>query len=240
MEIKFYSDIEVHLLRATENPMAMLKIAADLPMSIDVDIDALIELSDEDIEDTMIDRISRIVSMDHTTVIEFVDFTFLIKGISGALLRQIRTHRIASWMSTSQHYKDAISFGYTFNKMPPQKVLDAIAILEEAYAEQVAIIGKEEARMWLPVATSYNILFKANARSLMRFFLTRLCRRNVLEMYIMALKIYAVAKEHIPELISLMGPSCIVNGKCNQGKMCCGKPLTKESLQKEIEKYEPN
>lgn len=232
MEIKFYKDIEVLLIRATQDPMSMLQLAADLPMTIELSTDDIYNMDDvvfeydPELYKKFIERAQRIFSMQHLSVFEFVDCTFLIKGISGALLRQIRTHRIASWMSTSQHYKDAVEFGYTFLKTPPQKVIDAIAVLEEAYAEEAPIIGKEEARMWLPVASSYNILMKMNMRTFVHFFAIRMCRRNIKEMFIVALKVYNMCIDYLP-LFELMGPSCLTTGKCNQGKMCCGKPLTK-------------
>jgi thymidylate synthase (FAD) len=222
MEIKLYKDIEVSILRATENPEEILTIAMNEPMDI--------KQSKFEFDQ----RLQGIITAKHNTVLEFVDLIFHIKGASGAFLRQFRTHRIASYVTSSHHYKDATKFGMTFDKQPNDKVMAALSILHTEFEKEKGNIGKEEARMWLPVAQNYNILFKINASSLANFFEKRLCNRNCKEMRIVALKMYNLCLDYFYPLFSKLGPVCMFDC-CNQGKMCCKKPLSLRSIDKELE-----
>lgn len=208
MKIKLYRDIEVHLLSKTENPLEVIQVVLDLPMG------KVICKSREE----LLQRLMRPISADHGTVLEFLDFTFLIKGISGAGLRQIRTHRTCSHIASSQHFQDAVKFGLTFEKVPRKKVLDAIETLYSCYEEDKKEIGKEEARMYLPVATTYNLVTKVNGRNLVHFLQTRLCRRNCKEVRVVALKMYEKLLEYLPEVFKeICCPQC-----CKEGNLSCG------------------
>jgi thymidylate synthase (FAD) len=213
MNIRYYSDIKVSLLRATENPLEILQQSMNLPINREGKRDCIARLKD-------------IISMDHHTVLEFFDCTFLLTGVSNALLSQIRTHRMASWMAASHHYVDATQFDLVFKKEPPQRVREALAILFEEFEKHKVEWGKEEARMWLPVASSYNILMKVNGSSLFNFFYKRLCKRNCAEMQVVANKMFDLCMIYLPEVFSLYGPEC-VRTKCNQGKMSCRKPYAR-------------
>ncbi len=82
----------------------------------------------------------------------------------------------------------------------------------------------EEARMVLPNACAVNLIWTVNARALIGFFKQRLCRRNVEEMQIFAGKIWGEVNDYWPEFAQCCGPYCYPSGKCNQGKMSCGRP----------------
>ena len=87
--------------------------------------------------------------------------------------------------------------------------------------------AKEEARMLLPMSAGVNVVVTMNARSLINFLQLRLCRRNAQEMQMLAASMYTMCYDWFPELFSMIGPYCFMhNGRCNQGKMSCGSPVT--------------
>ena len=83
----------------------------------------------------------------------------------------------------------------------------------------------EEARQVLPNAAEVRLLWTVNARSLYNFFEQRWCGRNVAEMLAFCEHLYAKVQDTWPEFAKFLGPYCYhLNGKCNQGKMACGRP----------------
>ena len=81
-----------------------------------------------------------------------------------------------------------------------------------------------EARQVLPNACAVNFLWTINARSLVNFLQQRLCRRNVCEMVTLASKVFEEVELWWPDIANQVGPYCNPKGKCNQGKMTCGRP----------------
>ena len=78
---------------------------------------------------------------------------------------------------------------------------------------------KEEARQVLPNASTVNIFITADARNLMYFFQQRRCSRNTAEMIQVADAMWKLCRDWFPELFSIVGPFCVMNGYCNQGGM---------------------
>ena len=60
----------------------------------------------------------------------------------------------------------------------------------------------------------------------------RVCRRNTDETRYVMLRIWEQLYELAPDLFTC-GPFCMF-GACQEGKMCCGKPLTKGMTPAEI------
>lgn len=84
---------------------------------------------------------------------------------------------------------------------------------------------KEEARQVLPNAAEVRLIWTVNARSLFNFFEQRWCSRNVEEMRWFCTVLHNVVGKTWPEFASFLGPYCYQrDGKCNQGKMTCGRP----------------
>lgn len=166
----------------------------------------------------------------HESVVEHASFTFLIEGVSRALLAQITRHRIASFSVQSQRYVDMGA--------APVVVPDSIAanadILQayEAIMETVrsfycaavdADIPKEDARMVLPEATYTKIMLTMNARELRHFFALRMCNKAQWEIRAAANEMYRQAIEVAPVIFKDAGPGCW-RGKCPEKKPCGNPP----------------
>ena len=162
----------------------------------------------------------------HRSVFEHVSLSLRLTGISRNLLAQIRTHRHASFISSSQHYQDYRDYG---NVQPDlRNYSEAFRLHTERGKELYAIMvdnGEEipEARYVLPSSSEVNLIITANAREWAHIINLRYCGRNVKEMVAVAKAIRAVLIDWFPELFRLVGPDCFETGRCLQGKMCCGK-----------------
>ena len=81
----------------------------------------------------------------------------------------------------------------------------------------------EDARFVLPNACETKIVVTMNVRSLFNFFKHRCCNRAQWEIKAVADEMlrqcYAVA----PNVFKNAGPSCVMTGRCPEGKMSCGK-----------------
>lgn len=194
------------------------------------DMEGFDELTGQQINDFLY----RLAKSGHTSTFEHASFTFRIKGVSRALTHQLVRHRMASYSQQSQRY---VAFDGDFDIefiYPPSimendeafKVYDfLLADIQKAYTKLVELgIPAEDARYILPNATPSEIVVTMNARGLYNFFHERLCNRAQWEIRALANEMWLLCHETAPALFSLSGPDCIY-GKCQQGKMSCGKPL---------------
>lgn len=101
-------------------------------------------------------------------------------------------------------------------------------MLEDGVSEDVAQkkaekLANEDARFVLPNACETKIIVTMNVRSLFNFFRHRCCNRAQWELRAVADEMLRQCKEVAPHLFANAGPSCVMQGKCPEGKMTCGK-----------------
>lgn len=171
----------------------------------------------------------------HLSPIEHVSFTFAAEGVSRALTHQLVRHRIASFSQQSQRYVDGVHFGHV---IPPRIAADpeALALFErcmgqinETYGQLKTLLGakggqaNEDARFVLPQATTSNIVFTMNCRSLINFFEHRCCTRAQWELRGMAQSMLTQCRDILPEIFDTAGARCEHLGYCPEGKFCCGR-----------------
>lgn len=154
----------------------------------------------------------------HTSVWEFCDFTFHIKGISRACSHQLTRHRIASFAQRSQRYTSAEEDNYVIplsiakNDEIYKEYSSLLAEIKEFYSKMVAFnIPKEDARMILPNAMETEIYVKMNGRSLMNFMQLRLCSKTQSEMRELANKMKIEVMKAAPEMNKYLVPKCEIN-----------------------------
>ena len=82
--------------------------------------------------------------------------------------------------------------------------------------------ANEDARFVLPNACETKMVVTMNARSLNNFFALRCCNRAQWEIRALAEEMYKLVYAVAPNLFAKSGPSCVVNGRCPEGKMPCG------------------
>ncbi len=168
----------------------------------------------------------------HTSVTEYANFVFEIRGVSRALLAQITRHRIgASFTVRSQRYCSEDGFDYIMpltikNKECARveyiKLMNQIA---ETYKFlQELGVPNEDARMVLPNSCETVLTCQFNLRSLMHFFNERLCSRAQWEIRQVAIKMRDLVLGVYPMLDTYCVPKCESHKIpfCPESK-CCGR-----------------
>jgi len=152
-----------------------------------------------------------IVDNDYSSALEHIYFTFDISEISVALSRELLEHRIASHTARSTRYMEEKGFGYHVPKELERKgkeeeariYRDAMKNANETYTKLRALgIAREQARYVLPLALHTHYVVTMNVRSLMNFFMLRLCVRATPEIRELAMRMYKICLEEYPDIFS--------------------------------------
>ena len=208
-------DPKVEVLWSTPEPAWLIATAAENTMK---GIFAKEEVKRWDIA-------SFLYKANHGSPLEHAVICFDISQISRACLDQLARHRLGSFTSSSQHYQDHSD--YPLRVSLPMSHNDGVrGQCEDAMQAYSEMLGqghpKEEARMLLPMATEVRVIWTVNARSLANFVNLRACRRNVMEMVLLATRVKQHANKWFPELFDHVGPDCCQPWiLCRQGKMRC-------------------
>ena len=222
--------MKVKILAHTPEPEKLIAAAAKLCYSSSPVDEIMDGLTDEAVEKFL----TKLVDMGHESPVEHVSFTFMIDGVSRALLAQITRHRLASFSVRSQRYVDESNFDYV---TPPvlsenihglEKVMANIAteyqsikriLMDKGFTKEQA---NEQARAILPNACATSLVMTMNARELMHFFNKRCCSRAQDEIRSVSDEMLRQCKEVAPILFKNAGAPC-VSGICPEGSMSCGK-----------------
>ena len=180
----------------------------------------------------------------HQSVIEHAHFTFLVEGVSRALLAQLTRHRIASFSVQSQRY---VSMANKFDYVIPPRIKALGKKEENLYRDQMKTMlgwycywqsklldaghtkehSNEDARFVLPNAACTRLMLTMNARNLHKFFGLRCCGRAQWEIREMAGLMLEEVKIVAPKVFEKAGPPCAY-GPCPEGSRSCGKPWRKK------------
>ena len=185
--------------------------------------------------------VSAVLKSGHSTS-EHANFTVVITGASRTFLSQIRTHRIASFTSSSQQYitYDNVSYVTPLNYY----FLEDRSILEEyregvkaqvaKYIKHCSVPGltNDDARYQLPNSARVDLVITANMREWFHIIEQRSCNRNTPETQYTALLIKAALSEVEPTF-KKAGVACKFSKGCVEPvKMACKKPTM------ELDNYE--
>ena len=225
--------MKVKILAHTPEPEKLIAAAAKLCYSSSPVDEIMDGLTDEAVEKFL----TKLVDMGHESPIEHVSFTFMIDGVSRALLAQITRHRLASFSVRSQRYVNENSFDYV---IPPEitkdthlrkKIVDKVEIINNLYNYLVMELmgqgrtreqAQEDARFVLPNACTTSMVMTMNARELMHFFNKRCCNRAQWEIRNVADEMLRQCREVAPILFKNAGAPC-AKGYCPEGSMSCGR-----------------
>ena len=220
--------MKVTLLTYTPDAEKAVAAAARLCYSATDACDLYDGMDDEKAEKLL----QKLVKSGHYSPFEHASFTFAIDGISRACSHQFVRHRLASYSQKSQRYVKEKDFDYVVpvsiacNKDALQKFVDIVVKTRICYDELVeAGIPAEDARYLLPNACETNIVVTMNARELRHFFSLRCCSRAQWEIRAVAMQMLRLAQEAAPLLFEGTGASCVSQGVCYEGDMCCKKGL---------------
>ena len=141
----------------------------------------------------------------HHSILEHINLTFEISGISRACLAQLTRHRIASFSVESQRRVSAEDATFV---IPPSIASNpsALKIFTDAMdASTVAYkrlrelgIRKEDSRFCLPLSTETRLVMTQNVRALRGFFETRLRGGSQWEIRLLAERMLEIAYRVIP------------------------------------------
>lgn len=206
-----------------------------------------IEASEED----KLKLIKRIIKSGHYSILEHVNVTFSIEGISRACSHQLVRHRHCSFSQQSQRYvkikEDSELIKDLLNKATHNDeniAIEACAKLEDiakkyfvdvtpsnsyrymqslfAYLEQINAGSKaEDARNQLPNGTKTNLVITCNLRELMHLANLRLCTRAQKEIRDLITKMTNNVTKKASWLEDILVPKCKLHGFCVESN-CCG------------------
>ncbi len=217
----------VELVRHTLNGEEAVALAAKLCYA-GGDLDSLLQKIADNDQSAFIRKVRQ---MGHESVLEHASFTFLMEGVSRALLAQLTRHRLASFSVQSQRYVSyAGGFGYV---VPPaihalgeeavNEFAAQMAQMQTWYEDWQKRLGaNEDARFVLPNACETRILVTMNARELRHFFALRMCERAQWEIRALATQMFTLCYTVAPELFADAGAACL-RGACPEGEKTCGK-----------------
>ena len=208
--------MRVNLLRVTKDGLELIANAARVSgFSDKVDTRSIAKM---------------IVDNDYSSVLEHIYFTFDIEDISVALSRELLEHRIASHTARSTRYNEEDSFGYYIpreirrDKNALKAFKRAMERANDAY-KQLRVLGfkREEARYVLPMALHTRYVVTMNVRSLINFFMLRLCVRAAPEMRELAKKMYKLCLDAYPTIFEHIWCRGVTLGVCPENN---ARPLT--------------
>lgn len=167
--------------------------------------------------------------------LEVLNYTFRVSDVSLACVTHFTRHRMQSLM-----VPDVIRALINGRYVLPESVAaspEAKAIYCEAFAAQ-ADAANRLAALGAPAATlSYlamsghvlDLMLTMNARELLLFSRLRTCTRAQWEIRGVARQMVAALSRTSPEIFGGYGPSCAVMGRCPEGRMSCGHPVSAEN-----------
>ena len=191
--------------------------------------------------------VKQCIESKHESVVEHMNFTFKIEGVSRALTHQLVRHRIASYSQRSQRYcsedgaKMVTPPSIEKNFAAEQIYNEALDYIQKVYKELQKYVPNEDARFILPNACETTIYMTMNLRTLMHFMNERLCARSQWEIQKMARLMKEAIKEkqfemHLDDLDMELILSNLVP-KCEAGKIkfcpehkSCGRQKTAKEI----------
>ncbi len=209
--------MKVSLIEYTPNPDYTAAFAARVCYSSNTE---KLKLDNEGVKNIL----RRVIKSGHHSVLEHVNFTFLIEGISRVATHQLVRHRIASYSQQSHRYTKIKMESFVIPKGISE---EAKRLMKKHFNASIELynklldlgVKKEDARFVIPQAVSSNIVVTMNARELLHFFSLRCCVRAQWEIRHCAIEMLRLTKSKAPVIFENAGPSC-VGGRCPEENPC--------------------
>lgn len=162
--------------------------------------------------------------------LEALSFTFRVGGASLACVTHFARHRMLSPIFRPS--LAALNGGAYVLPDSVRENPEALAVYEgamhhnarEARAMAEAGVSPEDLSYYALAGLTTSFWMTVNARELLHFVKLRSCERAQWEIRGMTGRMQAALTEIFPELFSLYGPSCRIDGACPEGRLSCGKP----------------
>jgi len=172
--------------------------------------------------------IARLIQMGHESVLEHVDWSFIVSGVSRALTHQLVRHRVGfAFSQLSQQYCEQDEPGFVepalVKRSPKAHEVwrRTVQVAQEAYREILEALNqidpdavpeldfkerhravRSAARSILPNATTTAIMVTVNGRALRHFLKVRGWIPGDEEMRLLAVELLRVVKKHSPAMFA--------------------------------------
>ena len=200
------------------------------------DIEFLLDKSYKD------STVKAMTMLPHPTIQKFGVINIAVVGASRRFLAQITRHQNeVKFMSASLQYSD---YSDEADFVIPYEILEAG--LEKQYLRNcqsamidykafASVTNNDPAGYVAPQGLRNILIISATPFQLKHMISQRICRRNTTETKYVMLKIWEALQELSPIMfdIDTTGAGC-QKGKCQEGKLCCGRVLGKKRGPKEI------
>lgn len=162
--------------------------------------------------------------------LEYINTRFIVKNVSLASVTHFTRHRMLS-LIVPNVVRALEKGGYVV----PESVRadkELLAEYENAFAAQAELANKLRALGMKPEEMGYlalaghviDIMLGMNGRELLHFFKLRTCTRAQWEIRSAAKQMLSQLREKCDDIFWVYGPSCLVDGRCPEGRLSCGKP----------------
>lgn len=197
------------------------------------------------------ETVKNMTTLPHPTIQKFGVINVVVVGASRRFLAQITRHQNeVKFMSASLQYSNYEDKTAGDNFVIPYKLLDhtvnrakfleACEAAMTQYKDAVAAdVDNDSAGYMAPQALRNVLIISATPYQWKHMIAQRVCRRNTDETRYVMLRIWehlcaASLAFNCPEMFSNTGPLCMKTGTCPEGKMSCGKKLSKGMTPTEI------
>lgn len=171
----------------------------------------------------------------YSRVLEQINFTFKIKNITLASLTHFTRHRMHS------HIIPNLDTIINQNKFKIAPTIKANAECETLYKnavnntskviEKLQHLGAPTLSYLYASGRTIDVMTTMNARELMWFFKLRTCDRAQWEIREIAIAMLKLLKKKHKDIFEFFGPSCVVDGRCPEGRLTCGKMKKAEDFE---------
>lgn len=178
-------------------------------------------------KDSMETLVSTLLKDPRPRALEQLNYTFLIKDITLSGLTHLVRHRMQSVIIPSLAAVDRSRY---IIPASVKAAKDVAARYMESFARNMSVCAQMKASGMNGYELSYfnmsgntlNVMTTMNAREMLLFFRLRCCNRAQWEIREIAEHMLALAKGDFPVLFNRMGPSCVLGGRCPEGRLSCG------------------
>lgn len=187
--------------------------------------------------------VKNLTSLPHPTMQKLGVINVVVVGASRRFLAQITRHQNeVKFVSASLQYSDYSDSGafcvpYELLEKGPRFVEAYLANCQKAmenYKETVAYsIDHDTAGYLAPQGLRNILIISATPYQWVHMIRQRSCRRNTKETQYVMLRVWEQLYNLCPEWFKNCGPFC-TRGKCEEGKMCCLKPMGKGATPADI------
>lgn len=186
--------------------------------------------------------VKSLTSLPHPTMQKLGVINVVVVGASRRFLAQITRHQNeVKFVSASLQYSD---YSDSNSFCVPYEILEAGPIFVETYlakcaeqmkyySEMAKIAGNDAAGYLAPQGLRNILIISATPYQWIHMIRQRSCRRNTKETQYVMLRIWEQLYAMAPEWFAGCGPFC-TRGKCEEGKMCCMKPMGKGAEPKDV------